>query len=219
MTSLQMASTAIQALSAPGMILAMFFGADSLIGKDASKALSEAIDDVAKDPGHSKAASSLELFLEDNFSPKNGMGNFLLSVFLLTVASLLFFLVLYTVRMTSLFDQLLTKGFWAQLIGNGLVITFAVNCFVFLQYKNLLAMFVRDSLLRNILWIFSDLCVKLLLFTGLTAVIYVVFAITTNAFHGSAATALRAVPVTIENALFFENLTSVYIYLSSPGWL
>lgn len=212
MSNLQIASSAIQALTAPGMILAMFFGADSLLGKDASKALSEAIDDVAKNPSNSKAARSLEIFLDDNFSPKNGVGNFLLSVFLLTVASLLFFLALYTARMTSLFDQLLTKGFLAQFIGNGLIITFAVNCFVFLQYKNLLSVFVRASLLKNILWIFSDICLKLGLFTALTAVIYAMFAIFTDAFHGSVLTALGAVPITIWRAFFFENLTSVYVY-------
>jgi hypothetical protein len=211
-SNLQVASTAIQSLAAPGMLVAMFFGADSLLGKDASKALSDAIDDVSKNPNDSRAAKAFEKFLDDNFSPKNGVGGFLSSVFLLTVFSLLFFLALYTARMSNLFDQLLTKGFLTQFIGNGLVITFAINCYVFSQYKNLLSVFARASIGRSILWILSDICVKCILFIGLTTLIYVIFALTTNAFHGSATAAIKAAPVTIWNALFFENLTSVYLY-------
>lgn len=202
----------MQALSAPALLLMMFFGADSLVGKEASKALSEAIDATANNPVESKPAKALEEFLEDNFSFKKGLANFLQSVFLLTIFSLLFFLTIYTARMSSLYDQLLTKGFLAQFIGNGLVITFAINCFLFSQYKNLLASFVDGSILKNFLWIFADICVKALLFIGLTTVIYISFALTTNAFGGHVQDAIRAVPITIWHALFFENLTSVYIY-------
>ena len=212
MSNLETATAAIQSLGAPGMLLAMFFGADNLLGKDASKALSDAIDDVAKSPNDSNAAKSLENFLDDNFSPKNGTGNFLLSIFLLTVFSLLFFLALYTARVTSLFDQLMTKGFLAQFIGNGLVITFMVNYFIFTQYRNLLSIFAKDSIWKNFMWIIADICLKCILFIGLTAIIYVIFAVFAGAFHGSALTALGAVPITIWKALFFENLTSVYIY-------
>lgn len=212
MSTLQSTTTAIQSLAAPGMLLVMFFGADSLLGKDASKALSDAIDDVARKPTDSNAAKSLERFLDDSFSPRNGKGNYLLSIFLLTIFSLLFFLALYTARMTSLIDQLMSKGFLAQFIGNGLVITFAVNYFTFSQYKNLLSVFAKDSLLKNFIWIIADICLKFLLFAGLTTIIYAAFAIFAGAFHGSVVTATGAVPRTIWNALFFENLTSVYIY-------
>jgi hypothetical protein len=212
MSNLETASAAIQSLAAPGMLLAMFFGGDSLLGKDASKALSDAIDDVVKSPNESKSAKSLEMFLDDYFSPKNGKWNFLLSVFLLTVFSLLFFLAIYTARVTSLVDQLLTKGFLAQFIGNGLVITFVVNYFIFTQYKNLISIFVKDSILKNLLWILADICLKCILFIVLTGLIYAAFAVLSGAFRGSVVNAIGAVPITIWNALFFENLTSVYIY-------
>jgi hypothetical protein len=212
MSTLQSTTAAIQSLAAPGMLLAMFFGADSLLGKDASKALSDAIDDAARKPNESSASKSLEQFLDDNFSPKNGRANYLISIFLLTIFSLLFFLALYTARMTSLIDQLMSKGFLAQFIGDGLVITFAVNYFTFSQYKNLLSVFAKDSLLKNFIWILADICLKCLLFAGLTTIIYAAFALIGGAFHGNVATAAGAVPRTIWNALFFENLTSVYIY-------
>lgn len=202
----------LQALTAPTLLLMMFFGADSLVGKEASKTLSDAIDATARNPNESKPAKALEEFLEDNFSFKKGPANFFQSVFLLTIFSLLFFLTIYTARTTSLYDQLLTKGFLTQFIGNGLLITFAINCFLFAQYNNLLASFVASSILRNLLWIFSDICVKAFLFIGLTTLIYISFALTTNAFGGDVRDAISAVPITIWKALFFENLTSVYIY-------
>lgn len=202
----------VQALTAPTLLLMMFFGADSLVGKDASKALSEAIDATASNAKESKPARALEEFLEDNFSLTKGFANFFQSVFLLTVFSLLFFLTIYTARMSGLYGQLLTKGFLAQFLGNGLLITLAINCFLFTQYKNLLAVFVGNSILSNFLWIFADICVKAILFIGLTTIIYIGFALTTHAFGGHVADAIRAVPITIWNALYFENLTSVYLY-------
>ena len=202
----------VQALTAPTLLLMMFFGADSLVGKDASKALSEAIDATASNAKESKPARALEEFLEDNFSPTKGFANFFQSVFLRTVFSLLFFLTIYTARMSGLYGQLLTKGFLAQFMGNGLLITLAINCFLFAQYKNLLASFVGNSILSNFLWIFADMCVKAILFIGLTTIIYIGFALTTHAFGGHVADAIRAVPITIWNALYFENLTSVYLY-------
>lgn len=174
----------LQALSAPALLLIMFFGADSLVGKEASKTLSDAIDATARNPNESKPAKALEEFLEDNFSFNKGPANFFQSVFLLTTFSLLFFLTIYTAQTSSLYNQLLTKGFLAQFLGNGLVITFAINCFLFSQYKNLLASFVAGSILKNLLWIFSDICVKAFLFIGLTTLIYISFALTTNAFLG-----------------------------------
>ena len=190
----------------------LFFGADSLVGSAASKALSEAIRDVAVRPHDSKWQLALSDFLAEYFPPRGNPGKLLLSVFVLTFISLSFFLAIYTARTAGLLGQLTSKGFLLQFLGNGLLVTFAVNCIAYMTYRQLLSAFAANSLTRNILWIAADFCAKAILFIALTAAVYVFFAVTANAFNGSISSALSAVPITIQEALFFRNLTSVYIY-------
>lgn len=212
MESLNHASTLAQALFAPGLVVMLFFGADSFIGSEASKALSEAIRDVAARPRDSRWQAALNDFLAEYFPPKGNPKSFFLSVFVLTSVSLLFFLAIYTARTTGLLGQLASKGFVLQFIGNGLLVTFAVNCIAYMTYRQLLSAFAANSLAKNIMWIAADFCAKAILFIALTAIVYVCFAVTTNAFGGHVGAALAAVPITIQEALYFRNLTSVYIY-------
>jgi len=205
-------TTLAQAFLAPSLVVMLLFGADAFVGSAASQALSEAIRDVAARPRDSRWHLALDDFLAEYFPPKGKPGKFLLSVFVLTSISLAFFLTIYTARTSGLFGQLLSQGFVLQFLGNGLVVTFAVNCIAYLTYRQLLSAFAADSLPRNLLWIAADFCAKAILFIILTAIVYVVFAATTNAFRGSVSSALGAVPITIREALFFRNLTSVYIY-------
>lgn len=199
-----------QNLAAPALLLATFFGADSWISKDASKQLSDALSDAAQAPGDSKHVAAFREFLADNFggSPSHRLQ----SVFLITVISLLFFLSMYTARMTGLFDQLMSKGFLAQFIGNGLVIVFLINWFTYRHYLHLVSVLSERSVAQNAVWIALDLMTKVVLFCVLTAVIYVMFAMLFGSFHGDVGSALHAVPVTILGALKFENLTGVYVY-------
>jgi hypothetical protein len=201
-----------QAFIAPGLVVMLFFGADAFVGSAASQALSEAIRDVAARPRDSKWHVALSDFLAEYFPPKGNPRKFMLSVFVLTSISLTFFLTIYTARTAGLFAQLMSKGFILQFLGNGFLVTFAINCIAYMTYRQLLSAFAANSLPRNLLWIAGDFCAKAILFIIFTAIVYVFFAVTTNAFRGSISSALGAVPITIRNALFFQNLTSVYIY-------
>jgi hypothetical protein len=205
-------STLAQSLFAPALVVTMFYKADAILSSEASKAISQAIQDVAARPEESKWSQALEDFLSEYFPPQGNPGKFWLSVFVLTSVSLIFFLAIYTARSTGLVDQLLNKGFLLQFIGNGLLITLLINSLAYSQYRHLLKSFASSSLSRNILWILADFCMKAILFIAITAVIYAVFTITRHAFSGDLKSAMRAVPITIREALFFRNLTAVYIY-------
>ena len=206
------AATLAQSAFAPALIVGLFYGSDKLLSTAASKSIAEAIMDVAAQPKDSKWSAALQEFLAEHFPPKGNPGKFWFSVLLSTLVSLLIVLAIYAARMSSLISQLLTTGFLRQFIGNGILITLLVNAFAYWQYRNLLQSFVSSSIFRNVLWILADLFAKAILFIILTAIIYCTFALTSRAFGGSLESALKAVPITIHEALFFRNLTSVYLY-------
>lgn len=206
------AATLAQSAFAPALLVGLFYGSDKLLSTAASKSIAEAIMDVAAQPKDSKWSAALQEFLAEHFPPKGNPGKFWFSVLLSTLVSLLVVLAIYATRTSGLVGQLLTPGFLRQFIGNGLLITLLVNAFAYWQYRNLLRSFISKSILRNLLWILADLCAKAILFIALTTIIYCIFALTSHAFGGSLESALRAVPITIHEALFFRNLTSVYIY-------
>lgn len=189
-----------------------FWNSDKAISEAGAKTLYQAIEHTAANPETSRIALAIEDFLGQWLSPRNGWPLFLCTVLVLTVVSLLIVLAAYTYRMSGLFQQLLTKGFLLQFLANGFVVTFLVNCFVFSQYRHLLDSFARGSTARNLAPILLDLVTKAVLFIGLTAVTYALFALFTNAFRGDLMSAMGAVPVTIRDAVLFRNLTSVYIY-------
>lgn len=198
---------------APGaLVLVALWESDRVISEDGAKTLYAAIDQTAQEPEKSRVAAVFETFLDEYFSPKQGWLRFLVWVFVLTALSLLIALGAYVYRMPDLYPQLLSKGFLSQFVGNGIVVTFAVNCIVLSQYRHLVASFAKDSALRNIGLIALDLVTKAVVFTVLTAIVYVLFTVWGGAFTGDVSTALHAVPVTIREALLFRNLTSVYIY-------
>lgn len=205
-------TTLAQSVFAPALIVGLFYGSDKLLSTAASKSIAEAIMDVAAQPKDSKWSAALQEFLAEHFPPRGNPGKFWFSVLLSTLVSLLIVLAIYSAQVSGLVGQLLTPGFLRQFIGNGLLITLLVNAFAYWQYRNLLQSFVSNSIARNLLWILADLCAKAILFIFLTAIIYCAFALTSRAFNGSVESALRAVPITVHDALFFRNLTSVYIY-------
>ena len=90
--------------------------------------------------------------------------------------------------------------------------TYAVNFFVLSTYRFLINSFVNDSISKNLLIVLADLTLKVLLFVTWTALTYVWFATIGNSFSGDPVTALKAVPITISEAMRFRNLTSVYMY-------
>ena len=212
MDSLTKALPLLQSLLAPAAVVLVFYKADDVLSKDAAKAIGDAIKEAAATPNDSKWAIALDQFLNDMFPPAGQPGKFFMSVLLFTTLSLLFFLAVYTSKMTGLISQLLTQGFLLQFIGNGLLVTLAINWFAYSQYRNLIASFNAGSMGQNIAWILADLFTKAILFVGLTAVIYLVFTLLFGAFRGDVSDALHSVPITIREAIYFRNLTSVYIY-------
>lgn len=202
----------IEAMLAPAAVAFIFFKSDDVLSKDAAKAIGDAIKQTAAAPDDSKWAVALAQFLDDAFPPKGQPGKFWLNVLLFTALSLIFFLAVYTSRMTGLLDQLLHRGFLMQFLGNGLLVTLAVNAFAYSRYRSLIDAFSRDSMGRNLAWIAADLALKAVLFIVLTALVYVLFALLFGAFRGDVKAALHAVPITIREAIFFRNLTAVYLY-------
>jgi hypothetical protein len=205
--------TLLQNALTPAVLIGVtLWNSDKALSEAGAKALYQAIEHTTQNPRNSEVARALESFLDQFFSPRKGWATFLASVLVLTVVSLLIVLAVYTYRMSGLFDQLLTRGFLVQFIGNGLVVTFVVNCVVFSQYRHLLASFAADSTARNLGLVLLDLLAKAVLFIVLTALTYVLLATLGSAFRGDALAALGAVPITVREAVLFRNLTSVYIY-------
>jgi hypothetical protein len=202
----------VASATAPALFVGIAFANDAVLSKSASETITAAIRG-ATSPGQSQQAlAAVERALDQNFPSKGQPGTFLINVIALTLASLLCVLLLYCTKMPGLIDQLLTPGFLKQFVGNGILVTLAVNAVAYRQYRHLLSQLSQGSGFRSWLWVAADTCLKALLFIGLTALVYVAFALTTSAFRGDVGSALRAVPITIREALFFRNLTGVYIY-------
>lgn len=186
--------------------------ADVWISDAGAKRLYGAISRAVTTPQDSEIRTTLESLLDHYFSLENGWPKFLKNVLVLTLTSLIFLLGVYVAKTPDLAEQLLTKGFLRQFFGNGFVVTFVVNCFLFSQYKRFIQSFVSDSVLHNIALIGLDIVLKAIMFIVLTLFTYFVFALTSDAFGAN----IRAVPkvaaTTILHAVRFQNLTSVYLY-------
>jgi hypothetical protein len=207
----------LQALLQTGVASAVLVGttlwkSDKVISEDAAKLLYDKIEKTFVDPAQSPISETIERFLNRYFSFTDGIGKFIVNVFLLTAVSLLLFLSIYASRTIGLFGQLLSPGFILQFLGNGFVVTFIVNLLVLYSYRYLVTLLVSSSVLLNLLLVLADLTMKVLLFIVWTACTYVLFAAGGNAFGGDPIEALEAVPATILQAITFNDLTSVYMY-------
>lgn len=186
--------------------------ADALISDAGAKRLYGAINQTLQAPRDSKIARTLESLLDHYFSLNAGWPTFLKNVFILTLCTLVALLCIYVVKTPELAGQLLTKRFLRQFFGNGFVVTFAVNCVAFSQYKRLTTSFVTDSLPRNLAFIGLDFLLKAFTFVVFTLLTYFVFALATDAFSKNVPDVPRVAATTILLALRFENLTGVYVY-------
>ncbi|MHA6162009.1 hypothetical protein [Pseudomonas sichuanensis] len=196
--------------SSVGLALALW-NADKLISAAGATRLYGAISQTLNAPETSEVRTVLESFLDCYFSPGGGF-RFFLNVLILTLASMIFVLALYSAHTPGMSEALTTRGFIAQFFGNGFLVTFIVNCVVFSQYKTLTNLFVINSILRNMLTIFFDITIKAVLFTTLTLATYMGFTLISGAFGGNIESLPKIVATTIIQALQFKNLTSVYIY-------
>lgn len=194
-----------------------FWKADNLISEDGRKLIYQHITAAVHQPGNSAVAGQARQFLDNYFSRELPLYRFAGNVIVFSLASIFTVLCLYVLRTSGLLIQLTTDAlarqqFVLQLLTNGLPVVVVVNYAgaSFVQYSlgrqtPHQSQSIGDLLLREAI-------IKVLLFIALTILIYLIFAIYRGAFVGSPALALRAVRPTLVNALFFQNLTSVYLY-------
>lgn len=195
------------------LVGALFWNADKIfLSSSGAKVIYRAIESTAKSPERSEVSNYIKTFLDAYFSLENGFGIFLKNVLLLTLVSLSLMLSIYTVKTDGLYEQLLDKGFLTQFLGNGLVVTFLVNFFIFSYYPVQLRKTEICSISKSILFLISDIMAKIILFTLLTILTYVFLASFYGSFSGDQFAAIRAVPPTLLQAIKFGNLTSVYLY-------
>ena len=190
----------------------VLWNSDKTISAAGAIILYKAIKGTAEDPSQSEVKKFIDAFLNKYFSLENGPITFTWNVLLLTMASLVFMLSIYTWNTPGLSGQLLSRGFLAQFFGNGFVVTFLVNCCIFMFYPFFSDQIAAGSPVRNLIIFFLDVMAKVALFTFLTAITYVLFAIVNGAFGGDPLLAISRVPITLFGAARFENLTAVYLY-------
>jgi hypothetical protein len=100
--------------------------------------------------------------------------------------------------------------FLRQVVTNGLPVVFAVNYVSFILY----ALMQRPAGGHRdpAVFLLLDLVVRVFLFLGLHALIYVFSADWFGSFGSSRATALSVVAPTLARSAFFENISGVYLY-------
>ena len=213
MTAFESTLALVQTAVAPAILVGVaLWNSDKVISEDGAKRLYGKIEQTSDNPSESPISAVIESFLNRYFSFNDGPWKFLVNVALLTTVSLLFFLAIYTYRTIGLFDQLFTRGFIRQFLGNGFVVTFIVNAFALFSYRFMVRLLVTGSIAVNLWIVLIDLILKILLFIVATGFTYVVLASVGDAFNGDWLAALHAVPITISQAIRFRNLTSVYMY-------
>lgn len=195
------------------VICATFWKADDLILSDSgAKVIYKSIKSTASDPDNSEISKIINEFIDGYFSAGNGYGRFFLNVMLLTLSSLVIMLSLYTAKTVGTFNLLFTRGFLSQFFGNGFVVTYLVNFFVFLSYPLVIRKVTMAHTRKSLYVLFLDIFIKVALFMLLTAVTYMFFADFYGSFSGSKLLALQSIPATLHLAIQFKNLTSVYLY-------
>ena len=185
---------------------------DVFLSKSGAKIIYKSIKDATNAPENSEISKAINDFIDGYFSPNNGYGRFFLNVLILTLASLLVTLSIYTAKTVGLFDQLLTGGFLYQFFGNGFVVTYLVNFFVFLSYPILIGKISMSNTRTSLAVLLLDMVAKIFLFILLTAITYMFFTDFYGSFGGSKLAAINSIPATLLLASQFNNLTSVYLY-------
>ena len=140
---------------------------------------------------------------------------FLRNVLLFSLTALAPVLVLYVLLAPGFASALAAGGpalgrFLRQVVTNGLPVVFVVNYVSFFLYAltQRPAGRHRDSAVLLLL----DLAIRVVLFLGLHALIYVFSADWFGSFGSSRGTALSVVAPTLARSAFFENISGVYLY-------
>ena len=160
--------------------------------------------------------------MERYFSLKMPGALFLKNVLLFSLAALAPVLLLYVLLAPGFAPALAAGGptlgrFIRQVVTNGLPVVFAVNYVSFFLFA--LAQRSIVSHRDPAVFLLLDLTVRVALFLGLHALIYVFSADWFGSFSGSRATALRVVAPTLARSAFFENISGVYLYATMVSGL
>lgn len=202
-----------RASGAAAIIAATFWKGDNLISKEGRKRLSAALQAKLDTPAAGNAAESLDL-MRLYFSGEIPAWRFALNLLIFSSASLAILLIIYVSVVPGLFTQLLDDSearfrFFKQFFTNGLGSVLIVNYFAFSLYVFRSRDLKRYTPIRTLA---VDIILKITIFILCTAFTYFVFTYYFNSFSGNIKLALGAVGSTIWDAIFFRNLTSVYLY-------
>lgn len=153
--------------------------------------------------------------MERYFSVEMPGGIFVRNTFLFSLAALVPALLLY-VSLVPGFSSALAAGDYAlgrflrQVVTNGLPVVFAINYVSFFLFA---VVQQRDDARRDPgVFLLFDIGIRVVLFLGIHALIYVFSADWFGSFGGSRATALSVVAPTLARSAHFENISGVYLY-------
>jgi len=163
-----------------------------------------------------------EVALQDtfrkHFSLNLPFGLFCLNLTLLSILSLLPFLVFF-VALTPDFAKILVTNttalsrFSRQVVTNGLPVIFFINYIGFIAANRVLQNTSRPALRHIAL----DISARAVAFVALHVLVYVLSADWFGSFGGDRRTALLVVGPTLERSFLFENISGVYLYALLPG--
>lgn len=153
-----------------------------------------------------------------SFSPTLPFGRFCWNVSVLSLASILPFLLVYILATPGFATLLLTNGtalsrFLRQVFTNGFVVVFLVNYLGFVSASVALRQYQH----RPIVYLVLDGLLRSVAFIGVHIAVYVMSADLFGSFNGSRATALSVVGPTLERSFMFGNISGVYLYALAPG--
>jgi hypothetical protein len=116
-------------------------------------------------------------------------------------------------------DAAASRLFFGQVLGNGLVVLLATNFVGYFFDQFMIGKSPQSgiSLISRMLPI--DILIKLGSFVVFTTVSYVLYAYFAEAFLGDPIVAIRTVVPTISEAIWYRNLTAVYLYSAAFGSL
>ncbi len=140
---------------------------------------------------------------------------FLKNVLLFSLAALLPILLIYILLAPGFAPALAAGGpalvrFLRQVVTNGLPVIFVANYVSFFLFALTQQ---PDSKHRDpAVFVLLDMSIRVVLFLGLHALIYVLSADWFGSFGGSRGTALSVVAPTLARSAFFENISGVYLY-------
>ena len=159
-----------------------------------------------------------EYRFERYFSPRLDFGRYCWNLMLLSVASIVPFLVVFVLHTPDFATTLIhypaaASRFLRQVFTNGIPVVFIVNYVGFL-----LAVHGKQcEQMSAAVYLASDSAVRALTFVAMHILIYVLSADWFGSFGGNRLTALKVVGPTLSKSYLFESISGVYLYALLPG--